>query len=749
MVTDYQVRRLRRLDLMGVPKGRAAAQAGMDDKTARKYRRLGRLPSEVSMEHPWRTKPDPFADVWPQLEQLLAVNPGLEAKTLLEHLQRQHPGRFADGQVRTLQRRVKRWRALQGPAKEVFFSQVHEPGRLCASDFTHCDQLGVTIAHVPFPHLIYHFVLTYSNWETGTLCFSESLESLSEGLQNALWELGGSPDVHRTDRLTAAVPPGAEAPVFQRHYQGLLEHYGLKGQAIQAGKANENGDAEQSHRQLKRALDQALMLRGSRDFASRDDYWAFVRQLFGQLNAGRRQRFAEEVGLLRPLPARRLEACRRLRVKVGTGSTIRVAGNVYSVASRLIGEWVEARLYAERVEVWYAQRRVEQMPRLHGQGQHRVEYRHVIDWLVRKPGAFADYCYREDLFPSSPFRRAYDVLRARQPARAAKEYLGILYLAARRTECGVEAVLVRLLEAGGPLSAAAVEEELGRSDKSLSVIEVSVAPADLAQYDALLGTEEVCDGGGQGCDGGAAGVPEGTGLAGDAGGLRGAGASGASGGSELRELSAVAGGAGVSAAAAEARGAAAAGVAAAGGQELAGAGAGAVPAEGAAAGAGAAGGVVRGAEGECARIRTAGIGEDAFTVCAGAGVGAGGTEGAVPDMRAAGAGAAGREEGPATSESAEAAVGVRGLDRGRPGLCPTKPGGDGGAVHALGGALRAGERAADEQPAVLRVGGDLQGPDDDGGGDRPAGASLGDHRIEPAELPGGAGEEGQAAAGAK
>src|SRR5271157_3504408 len=223
MVTDYQVRRLRRLDLMGVPKGRAAAQAGMDDKTARKYRRLGRLPSEVSMEHPWRTKPDPFADVWPQLEQLLAVNPGLEAKTLLEHLQRQHPGRFADGQVRTLQRRVKRWRALQGPAKEVFFSQVHEPGRLCASDFTHCDQLGVTIAHVPFPHLIYHFVLTYSNWETGTLCFSESLESLGEGLQNALWELGGTPQWHRTDRLTAAVQPGVEtAKAFKQRYQALL-----------------------------------------------------------------------------------------------------------------------------------------------------------------------------------------------------------------------------------------------------------------------------------------------------------------------------------------------------------------------------------------------------------------------------------------------------------------------------------------------------------------------------------------------
>ena len=181
MVTDLQVRRLRRLDQLGIPPGLAAARAGMDDKTARKYRRLGKLPSEVRMEHHWRTRPDPFAEVWPQLEELLAVNPGLEAKTLFEHLQRQHPGRFPDGQLRTLQRRVKRWRALHGPAREVFFGQVHEPGRLCASDFTHCSDLGVTVAGSPFPHLIYHFVLTYSNWEAGTVCFSESFEASARG----------------------------------------------------------------------------------------------------------------------------------------------------------------------------------------------------------------------------------------------------------------------------------------------------------------------------------------------------------------------------------------------------------------------------------------------------------------------------------------------------------------------------------------------------------------------------------------
>ena len=342
MIQDQQVRRLRCLDRQGLPKELAAAKAGLSPKTARKYRCLGRLPSEVKrMARDWRTRPDAFADVWPELEALLQLNPGLEAKTLFTDLQRRFPGRFPDRQLRTLQRRVKTWRALHGEPKEVFFDQVHSPGRLSASDFTHCTELRVTIHGTPFDHLIYHFVLTYSNWETGTICFAESYESLSEGLQNALWELGGVPLLHRTDRLTAAVPPGTEGAVFTERYQALLRHYALQGQAIQAGHAHENGDAEQSHHQFKRTLEQALLLRGSRDFPSRAAYETFLRRHFEQLNANRQQRLAEELPLLRRLPARRQESCQRRQVRVDHGSTIHITGNTYSVSSRLIGERVE------------------------------------------------------------------------------------------------------------------------------------------------------------------------------------------------------------------------------------------------------------------------------------------------------------------------------------------------------------------------------------------------------------------------
>jgi hypothetical protein len=553
MVTDQQILRLRQALQQGMSLALAAAKAGIDRKTARTYRQRDRLPSEVAMQHTWRTREDPFDDVWPWVQEQLAVSPRLEAKTLFLALQRLHPGRFSDGQLRTLQRRLKQWRAEHGPAREVFFAQVHHPGRLAASDFTHCTDLGVTINGSPFDHMIYHFVLTYSNWETGTLCFSESYESLSEGLQNALWELGGVPQMHRTDRLTAAVQPGVEGQeAFKRRYQALLRHYGLQGQAIGAGKGNENGDAEQSHRQFKRALDQALLLRGNRDFPGRDSYTAFLRQLFEQQNAGRAARFAEEQLLLRALPGHRLEACKRLKVRVEAGSTIRVEGNVYSVPSRLIGEWLEVRLYAERVEVFYAQKRVEEMPRLRGRGKHKIDYRHVIDWLVRKPGAFADYRYRADLFPSSRFRMAYDVLDQQQPARAAKEYLRILHLAAQQSEVAVEAALVGLLEGGMPIHAAAVAARLRQQEPMRPATEVTVPPVDLRLYDALLECKEADDGEERGRQGAAGEVSQGTAPAGLPLQLRGTGPTGPSGGAQLRAVPAGTGAAGVPGAAAQA-----------------------------------------------------------------------------------------------------------------------------------------------------------------------------------------------------
>jgi hypothetical protein len=480
------------MELLGKGKSliTAASKADMDEKTARKYRRLGKLPSDIKVEHTWRTREDPFSEVWKEVKEKLEINPGLEAKTLFEDLQRRYPGQFADGQLRTLQRRVKIWRALEGPPKEVFFPQKHHPGELCQSDFTHMGSLGVTIQGQPFDHLIYHFVLTYSNWETGTICFSESFESLSEGLQNALWELGGVPRMHRTDRLSAAVKNPANPREFTQRYKALLNHYNLQGQKTQPESPNENGDIEQRHYRFKKALDQSLMLRGSRDFSSREEYAAVLRKLFSQLNAGRRDRFKEEQEVLRRLPFKRLESCKKLKLRVGPSSTIRVNHNVYSVHSRLIRELIEVRIYMEHLEIWYAQQRIETIPRLRGGGKYHIEYRHIIDWLVRKPGAFENYRYRDALFPTHRFRMAYDWLKERRASKASKEYLNILHLAARQNESMVDYALKDLIDKEQPITIESVTFIIDSLDQIPFPAEVTIEKVDLGVYDALLSLRE-------------------------------------------------------------------------------------------------------------------------------------------------------------------------------------------------------------------------------------------------------------------
>ena len=494
MITDNQARKLMKYLQKKKTLEVAAIKSGMDEKTARKYRDIGKLPGELRAERirTWRTREDQFDEVWEMVKSFLGNNSGLEAKTLFEHLQRQYPGRFSDGQIRTFQRRVKHWRATEGPAREVFFPQVHKPGKLSQSDFTHMEKLGITIGGITFDHLLYHFVLTYSNWETGTICFSESFESLSDGLQKALWKLGGVPEAHQTDRLSTAVNKPENPEEFTQRYQGLLSHYRLTGRKTQPASPNENGDVEQRHHRFKRALDQTLILRGGREFATRKEYEIFLEGLFAQLNSNRHDRFKEELAVLRSLPAKQLSASTKLTVGVGPSSTIRVKHNVYSVHSRLIREKVTVRLYAERLEIWHGQSHIENIPRLRGSGNHNIQYRHIIDWLVRKPGAFENYRYRSDLFPTSRFRMAYDELKRHHVVtKAGKEYLLILKLAAKENESSVDDALRFLFDRNRSISAETVERLVLSGQKPVPVTDVRIPAVVLHAYDCLLGGMEV------------------------------------------------------------------------------------------------------------------------------------------------------------------------------------------------------------------------------------------------------------------
>ncbi len=483
MVTNHQYRRLLMLINTEKTQSIAALKAGMDVKTARKYLRSNTAPGEMKKIRTWRTRKDPFHEVWPEVEKMLEESPEFEAKTLFEHLQHLYPEKYEDSQLRTLQRKVKHWRAINGPAHEVYFPQNHLPGEECQSDFTSMNPIGITIQGQPFNHLIYHFVLPYSNWETGSICFSESMESLQEGLQNALHHLGGVPGYHQTDSLSSAVRNTLNPKEFTVRYSALLRHYGLRGKKTNPSSPHENGDIEQRHHRLKRAVEQSLLIRCSRDFNSREDYDGFLKKLYTRLNQGRQKRFKEELPVLKRLPHRRLEACERIKMKVGPSSTIRVKHNVYSVHSRLIREHVEVRLYADHLDLWYGQKKLDTMPRLRGEGKSLINYRHIIDWLIRKPGAFSSYRYRHALYPTHRFRMAYDILTV---TRSDKEYLKLLYLAARESESAVDAALNQLITSGQEISEETVKTLLSRKIEVNIIKEVKVSTLALKEYDILL-----------------------------------------------------------------------------------------------------------------------------------------------------------------------------------------------------------------------------------------------------------------------
>jgi hypothetical protein len=486
MVTDEQVRKLMKMIQTEATQAVAAAKAGMTDKTARKYLRLGKLPSQTKQPRDWRTRTDVFAEIWPEIEEILKRDASVEAVTIFDYLCRQYEGRFQESQLRTLQRRVKVWRALHGPRQEVMFPQTHLPGEQCQSDYTHMSDLGVRIAGQSFDHLFYHFTLTYSNWETGIVCFSESFESLSSGLQNALWELGFVPKQHRTDSLSSAVNNLSERDEFTDRYRGLLAHYGMSASHTNSGRAHENGDVEQSHYRFKKAVAQELILRGNAEFHSRADYEEFLRRLLKRRNAGRREKLQEEIAVMRPLPASRMDDYTRLSVKVTCNSTINVRKNVYSVNSQLIGERVTIKLYAESLEVYYGTALVHQFPRLRGEGKAAINYRHIIHSLIRKPGAFRNYRYQQCLFPRLCFRIAYDYLEQHYPATAEKQYLKILQMAADGSEERVAEILLQLITNGERITAQQVKELLVINEPCATIRLLEAYEVELSAYDCLL-----------------------------------------------------------------------------------------------------------------------------------------------------------------------------------------------------------------------------------------------------------------------
>lgn len=472
----------------GKTQAAAAATAGMSLRTAREWD-TGPAPSATKQLRDWRTRPDPFAAVWTtEIEPLLQrdLKGVLEAKIVLELLRLKRPDQFPPGQARTLQRRFREWRALHGPEPEVFFEQVAVPGREAAIDFTHGTDLGVLIAGEPLPHLLFEFVLSYSHWTWVAVAFGETFEALAAGVQGALWALGAVPAVLRSDNLSAATHElkQSNGRDLTRRFRAVLDHYGLRSSRITPGRAHENGVAEQANRRLKSLVAQALLVRGHAAFDDLAAYEAFVREVVAYWrNRPAADRLAEERPAFHALPSAAIPSYTTYLPVVRRWSTIRVAHRTYSVPATLMGHTVEARVHPNVVEVRYRDQLVQTMPRLRGEDEHRIDYRHVIGWLVRKPGAFARYRYREDLYPSVTFRRAYDALVRTRGERADVEYLRILHLAATAGEHRVADALTALIDQAGGFDYVTVQARV--VPRVLTIPVVHIPPPDLRVYDAL------------------------------------------------------------------------------------------------------------------------------------------------------------------------------------------------------------------------------------------------------------------------
>lgn len=473
----------------GVPA--AAAKAGFSTATAYRIEEDPRLPSQKATPRE-RRRADPLLDVWDaEVIPVLQAAPGIRAIAVFEELRRRHP-EMNPGVRRTLERRIREWRALAGPERDVIFRQCHEPGLQGLSDFTDMADLGILVASIPLEHRLYHFRLAFSGFEHAEpVLGGESFVALSKGLQNALWALGGVPREHRSDSLSAAFRNlTLDAQDDQtRRYEALMNHYGMEPSRNNAGVAHENGSIESAHGHLKMAVRDALLLRGSRDFEDLDAYRRFIDEVVGQRNARNRKRIDLERPVLKGLPKRRTADFEEKVVTVTSSGGFILRRVFYTVPSRLVGHCLRVRIHDDRLDCLLGSTHVLTLPRGQpvsaSQGGHVIDYRHVIHTLRKKPMALLNLVYRDQIFPRRAFARVFDVAREElDDKRACKMTVELLAMAHERA---CEAELADIIDAGldqGQLPDISQLRTRFASDAS-SIPGVKVELVPLSTYDEL------------------------------------------------------------------------------------------------------------------------------------------------------------------------------------------------------------------------------------------------------------------------
>ena len=422
---------------------------------------------------------------------MLKAAPDIRAVAVFGEMVRRHP-ELGEGMRRTLERRIRQWRALHGPEQEVIFRQEHPPGRMGLSDFTDMGALAITIAGELLDHRLYHFRLAYSGFEHAHVVLGgESFVALAEGLQNALWELGGVPEQHRSDSLSAAfrnLDRDAKEDLTRR-YEALVAHYRMTPNRNNTGVAHENGSIESPHGHLKAVIKDELLLRGSRDFTDLDAYRRFIDEVVGRRNARNRKQIAIERGVLKKLPERRTSDYEEERVVVTSRGGFILKKVFYTVLSRLVGHWLTVRLYDDRLVCFLGSTEVVTLRRGrspdHSKHAHVVDYRHVIHALRRKPMALLNLVYRDQLFPRAAYARAFEALLAGVGEKpACRTMVGLLALAHDRAcEAELADAIAADLDAGGLPALAPMRERFQPSASSIPEVTVELAPLSL--YDEL------------------------------------------------------------------------------------------------------------------------------------------------------------------------------------------------------------------------------------------------------------------------
>ena len=769
MLKDFLASKMFTMLRNGCAVAEIARRLPMSEKTIRKYRDKDLLPSQVERApRTHRTRVDPLQAFWPEVEALLESDPRLKPITLLGWLQQKYnlPGcdpcelAVPDSLRRTLERRVHRWRLQHDVEQEVMFPQNHRPGDVLAFDFVDLNCLCVTIKGKQFDHKLFHAVLTYSNWEHVHLCYSESFEALATGLQDALHRAGGVPHRVRSDSLSAAVNNLSSDKEFAKQYENLLTHYGLDGHRINVRKPHENGDVESLNGHVKTAIDQALRLRGNREFEDVDAYREFVQSVVALRNAKRTVKLSAEVEQMSPLPQQRLATFTSLEVHVKSDCVVNIKRNQYSVSSKYRGLRLEVHIHQDTIELWYRGERMEVMPRLSGRGKELIDFRHVIDSLIRKPGAFANYRYQSHLYPTTRFRLAYDTLIKNTTEHSAiKQYLTILYAAKHEGLDTVDEILQSLLTSGGEMTAAAVLALIASGQHIPSPLDMDIAPPDLNEFDDLLSDKDAyndqeaidqsnplasqaaTEGGHEirldDYDDhlGLASAIEGASSTDDPRDAYSSGRASGTGSVVALTLLGRTDSQGVRVTESESSSSVDEELAPTRWQNLGAISMVAVTIACHPTVRNSAQWIILGSTGERADFRQSGFGENDVAGCVGGSTGSARPLSTIYDLSDARAGIAQSQARSSYGALDQEAEQVRSIDYRRPGLCAAEPRRDGGVVYAAVGAIRARKRSVEFESTVQQMGANLQRSDDHGCSHRSSDSSLCDYRAEDQELP--------------